>query len=130
MSSDDYKIGYKKPPKYRQFKLGQSGNPKGRPKKSDDNSIWETFESVLNQEIPVKKGEYTTMMSAKEAIVHTLLNSALKGQHQALKTIFQYAEKIFPPGHSIAQPIMIIKPPDGPMSPAPPIYGEEDESNE
>ena len=30
--SDDYEVGYGKPPKSRQWKPGQSGNPKGRPK--------------------------------------------------------------------------------------------------
>lgn len=34
MSKDNYDVGYGKPPKSGQFKLGQSGNPKGRPKKS------------------------------------------------------------------------------------------------
>jgi len=32
MTSNDYEIGYKKPPKQTQFQAGQSGNPKGRPK--------------------------------------------------------------------------------------------------
>lgn len=31
---DDYEVGYKKPPKATQFKKGESGNPKGRPKKT------------------------------------------------------------------------------------------------
>lgn len=30
--SEDYEVGYKKPPKEYQFKPGQSGNSKGRPK--------------------------------------------------------------------------------------------------
>lgn len=30
---DDGKVGYGKPPKHSRFKAGQSGNPKGRPKK-------------------------------------------------------------------------------------------------
>ena len=29
----DYSVGYGKPPKHSQFKPGQSGNPRGRPKK-------------------------------------------------------------------------------------------------
>ena len=33
MANDSYEIGYGKPPKHIQFKKGQSGNPKGRPKK-------------------------------------------------------------------------------------------------
>ena len=31
----EYEIGYRKPPKHTQFKKGQSGNPKGRPKRSE-----------------------------------------------------------------------------------------------
>lgn len=30
---DDDRVGYKRPPKKNQFKKGQSGNPKGRPKR-------------------------------------------------------------------------------------------------
>ncbi len=30
--ADEYEVGYKRPPKHTQFKLGQSGNMKGRPK--------------------------------------------------------------------------------------------------
>ena len=32
MGKKDYEVGYGKPPKSGQFKPGQSGNPKGRPK--------------------------------------------------------------------------------------------------
>ena len=31
-SKREYEVGYKKPPKEGQFKKGQSGNPRGRPK--------------------------------------------------------------------------------------------------
>ena len=29
--TDDYEVGFKKPPKHTQFKPGRSGNPDGRP---------------------------------------------------------------------------------------------------
>ena len=35
-SSDQYEVGYKKPPLNSQFKPGQSGNPAGRPAKTSN----------------------------------------------------------------------------------------------
>jgi Family of unknown function (DUF5681) len=34
--TQDYEVGYGKPPKTSQFKKGESGNPSGRPKKPTD----------------------------------------------------------------------------------------------
>ena len=47
MSSDDedYEVGYGKPPKDSRFKLGQSGNPNGRPKGSR-NRVPSEFERI------------------------------------------------------------------------------------
>ncbi len=33
--SENYDVGYKKPPEKSQFKKGESGNPEGRPKMAD-----------------------------------------------------------------------------------------------
>jgi len=43
----EYSIGFKKPPKHARFKPGQSGNPKGRPKKTD------TMADVLQKSLPL-----------------------------------------------------------------------------
>jgi Family of unknown function (DUF5681) len=32
-ASKDYKVGYGRPPEHSRFKRGQSGNPRGRPRK-------------------------------------------------------------------------------------------------
>lgn len=60
--SDDYEIGYKKPPKNGQFKKGQSGNPKGRPLGSKNKK--KVFNDVLSQEITLANGEVVDLRNA------------------------------------------------------------------
>ena len=49
MASNDYLIGYKKPPLHTQYKPGQTGNPKGRPKgvKNLSTDLQEELESKI-----------------------------------------------------------------------------------
>jgi hypothetical protein len=42
--TDDFEVGYKRPPKHSQFKKGQSGNPRGRPRRTQ--AEWEPFERM------------------------------------------------------------------------------------
>jgi hypothetical protein len=44
----DYDVGYRKPPREHQFKPGQSGNPKGRPRGS------KSFTTLLVEELGTK----------------------------------------------------------------------------
>lgn len=125
MSNGNYPVGYKKPPKHTQFKKGQSGNPKGRLKKSDDQHFFELFNDVIKQGIPVKLGACTKVMQATEAAIRALIAKALKGDVSAMRLLLQYIEKAAPIEQLMRPPVMIIRPPDGPMPPMPPVYGEE-----
>lgn len=125
MSNGNYPIGYKKPPKHTQFKKGQSGNPKGRLKKSDDQHLFELFNDVIKQGVPVKQGSSTKVMQRIEVVIHSLFGQSSKGNVAASKLLLQYAEKAAPIEQLIRPPVMIIRPPDGPRPPMPPVYGEE-----
>ena len=74
-SDDD--VGYGKPPRSRQFKPGQSGNPKGRPKgaKSEATILME----LLNRKIEIRQNGRIRKITILEGIFHTLAEDSLKG---------------------------------------------------
>jgi len=90
--SHNQKVGYKNPPKHSQFKPGQSGNPKGRPKGAKG------FEATLAKELASKvsvtiKGK-TKEISRADAIVKRIMDQALKGDFKAISFIAGYDSKI------------------------------------
>lgn len=77
-----YEIGYKKPPHDTRFKPGQSGNPKGRPKRVT--TLAETLEKeLLAQVTMVEEGGKRRKISKLEAILKQHINNAAKGDLKA-----------------------------------------------
>lgn len=91
MSEDkkDYEIGYGKPPKHGQFKKGQSGNPKGKPKGSRD--LKTDVVSVLNSRIVVNENGQTQKVSTQFATLLRLREKALKGDSRAMDRLLMLA---------------------------------------
>lgn len=83
--SKDYEVGYKRPPAEHQFKTGQSGNPKGRPKLIKD------FKTDLREEleeiIVVQEGGKSKPITKQRALIKKLLLKALGGELGAQKTL-------------------------------------------
>lgn len=78
-------VGYKNPPKDKQFKKGQSGNPKGRPPRK---LMRQVLEDTLNEQVTVttKDGKKTTM-TKKEALIQQLVQSSMSGKAPATKNL-------------------------------------------
>ncbi|WP_152569477.1 MULTISPECIES: DUF5681 domain-containing protein [Sphingomonas] len=70
--------GYRQPPKDHQFKKGQSGNPKGRPKKNH-RSLGAIVAAELRKPVPVTQNGERVMMTRLEAIVTKAVQDALTG---------------------------------------------------
>ena len=81
--------GYKNPPTKHQFAKGQSGNPKGRPKKPVD--INATLQKVLNRKFKVAGG--SQYMPVHEALIRKLRDLALDGDKRALALQRQILEE-------------------------------------
>lgn len=90
--NDDYEIGYKKPPKSTQFKPGQSGNARGRPKGSK--TIPALIRSVFDRKIKVKGPKGVKSMTMLEAGVTQLANKAATGDIRAIKEAIRLSQEI------------------------------------
>ncbi len=78
----DYKVGYGRPRRNRQFKKGQSGNPRGRPKKRADAKTSDIV-SILNEPVLVKKAGKERLMTPFEASIRKLTSQALNDKNVA-----------------------------------------------
>jgi len=74
-------VGYRRPPRQHQFKPGQSGNPKGRPKGSKNAQT--ILREIMTGRIPARVGGKTVRMTICEAIFTKITEDALKGDPKA-----------------------------------------------
>ena len=86
-AADDYAVGYQRPPRATQFKPGQSGNPKGRPKAAKGlNSM---AREVLTQKVPVRTSAGTKRITRIEAVFQKTIELAMKGNPRALSELLK-----------------------------------------
>lgn len=70
-------VGYARPPRAHRFKPGESGNPKGRPKGSKNEST--ILHELLHRKIDVRQGGRTRKITVLEAILMRFTEDSLKG---------------------------------------------------
>ena len=124
----DYEVGYKKPPKHTQFKPGQPGNPKGRPKGSMSKRM--RFAKHLNRKVEVPSGKATKLMTMADLIDMNLISKAAKGSIQHIKHVKELEDKyaINEPSTPITHIIVTFpEPPVWPPDPPLDNLGEEED---
>lgn len=87
-------VGYKRPPVWTRYKKGQSGNPKGRPKK--DETFRAIAERELQKQIMIKEGGRVRRVTLKVAIVKRCLAEAASGKIRNLEFITKLLNQTAP----------------------------------
>src|SRR6266404_7485996 len=84
-----------KPPRITQFKPGQSGNPRGRPKRKIDMSV--ALNKALNDKILVTN--LGTTRTGLEAVVQSIVDRVLQGDSMAIVALMNLVgqAKLFKP---------------------------------
>ena len=90
-NGDDEGVGYKRPPKNTQFKKGQTGNPKGRPK--NIRNFTTDLRDELSELITVRENGQERKITKLRALVKALVAAAIKGDMRAANAIVTFSTK-------------------------------------
>jgi hypothetical protein len=83
-------VGYGHPPREHQFKPGQSGNPRGRPKGAKNEAT--ILSETLNRKITKMEGGKTQKISVLNGVILRIAEDALKGNlRSAMFLLNRYA---------------------------------------
>jgi hypothetical protein len=103
-SRGTYEVGFGKPPKETQFRPGQSGNPKGRPKGAKNEAT--ILREIMTRKIEIREGGRTRQISVHAAILLKFTETALKGDAKSatfLLNRYGQAERDTPHADGLSQ---------------------------
>ncbi len=106
-STGSYEVGYRKPPKHTRFKPGQSGNPRGRPKGT--NNLKTDLMEELGEKIVVREGDQSRRISKQRAVVKTLVTRTLKGDARAATLLTSMMMRLLETGEgapAVVEPLL------------------------
>ncbi|MBS0222555.1 MAG: hypothetical protein JSR91_17635 [Proteobacteria bacterium] len=88
----DYKVGFKKPPKHRQFKPGESGNPDGRAKRKPT-PIGDRINEIMDATMTYRERGQTKVASRREVSLLMLVSQAAGGDVRAAEGILDARQR-------------------------------------
>ena len=85
-----YPANYRKPPLHTRFKKGQSGNPRGRPKKN----LAALLVAALNEKVTATVDGKRKQVTKKEAVITQLVNKSASAELRATKMLIEMIRDI------------------------------------
>jgi hypothetical protein len=89
-AQSNHTVGYRKPPQGTRFKKGQSGNPKGRPRGSEN--LATLLIKAVNEPVTVHENGRRKTIPKLEAAIKQLANKAASGDPRATQLLMQVME--------------------------------------
>ena len=85
-------VGPGRPPVESRFRKGQSGNPKGRPKKAKPQAA-SAFDIVIDRTLTVTQGGMPRAVTVEEALQHRTYQDAIAGSRSARREVLKMIAK-------------------------------------
>jgi hypothetical protein len=92
--NESYQVGYGRPPQHRQFRPGQSGNPKGRPKGSKNAAT--KARAALNRKVTVTLNGKKSQMTVDDIAFRRMGDKAMAGDQKAHSYLLMLADDVDP----------------------------------
>lgn len=83
---EEDRVGHCRPPRAWRFRPGQSGNPRGRPKRA--HGLGAVLAKALGERVEAKENGRRRRMTKLEAAVKQLVNSAANGDRRSAQLVF------------------------------------------
>jgi len=103
-NSAGYQVGYGKPPARTRFKKGHSGNPKGRPKGTQNFAT--VLERTLSEQVVINENGQRRVITKLEAVTKQLVNKALSGDLGASRQLFMLVQIVQEQSQDAATPMV------------------------
>lgn len=88
--SQDYKVGYGRPPKHNRWKKGQCGNPKRQHNRRTPKGTAQLVEELFARRVKIVQNDERRTMSVFEAIFTQLLLKEMAGSKRAFAVRLAY----------------------------------------
>ena len=87
------RVGYGSPPVHCRFRKGQSGNPTGK-RRNHDQRVNQIILQEFYRRLTIREGEKTSRKPALQTVLRSLINSALKGNVAAQRTVLKAIQDV------------------------------------